>query len=238
MAIEHSDPAQRQTQILRGAEQNVGEDFQFLQVDVGLVEAVEQHQRICPGLFQLVGHVRHVTEVGTELDRQRDCHRRAHCFHDRDVLCLDLGPGLMQIAGDVVEVEFQRVGPGFGNEFGEVDPAAQRRAVQAGDDGNIDRVFGLTDVLEIALRPDMEGLRFREVAQRFRVAFGASGHVMVQLELFVRDLLFEQGVNHHRCCAHVLHALDVEQPFRQRRCRCHQGAAQGLAQISRRQIHC
>ena len=51
--------------------------FQVLEVDIGLVEAVEQHERVGSGQVEPSRHVSEVAEVGAELYRQRDVHLAA-----------------------------------------------------------------------------------------------------------------------------------------------------------------
>jgi hypothetical protein len=54
-AMKNSDPGQRQAQVLRGAEKHARFDLQFFEVDVGLVEAVEQHQSVGAQLIHALG---------------------------------------------------------------------------------------------------------------------------------------------------------------------------------------
>ena len=49
LAVQDGDPAQRQTQLGGGAQIKAVDDFQLFQVEVGLVEAVEEHQPIGAG---------------------------------------------------------------------------------------------------------------------------------------------------------------------------------------------
>ena len=57
-AKENSDPGQRQAQRLRRAQQNVGSDFQFFQIDVRLIEAIEEHQPVGARLVEALRHIR------------------------------------------------------------------------------------------------------------------------------------------------------------------------------------
>ena len=57
LLVEDRDPAQRQPQLLRGGQDQARGDLQGLQVQVGLVEAVEQHQPVGACLDQLAGQV-------------------------------------------------------------------------------------------------------------------------------------------------------------------------------------
>ena len=70
-----------------------GLEFQFFQIDIGLVEAIEQHQAVGAGLVQPLRHVRHVAEEWAELDRDRNRHRRLHRLQDVEI-------GLFDVAAD------------------------------------------------------------------------------------------------------------------------------------------
>ncbi len=53
-AVQHRHPVQPQQQLVRVAQDQVGHHFQRFQVEIRLVEAVEQHQRVGAGLVQLL----------------------------------------------------------------------------------------------------------------------------------------------------------------------------------------
>ena len=67
--VQDGDPAQGQAHGLGRAQVDARGDAHALQVDVGLVEAVEQHQGVGPGLLKPPGHVRHVAVIRAELYR-------------------------------------------------------------------------------------------------------------------------------------------------------------------------
>ena len=74
----NSDPGQRQAKSLRRAQQDIRTDFQFFQINIGLVEAIEENQRVCAGFVQTMGHVRQVAEERAELDRHWNRDRGLH----------------------------------------------------------------------------------------------------------------------------------------------------------------
>ena len=87
--------------------------LQVLGVNIGLVEAVEEHDPIGARLLQLPGEVRERGEEGRELHGDRDLQRRFHRAHDVERAALDRGAFLGRIGGKVVDVQLERVGAGL-----------------------------------------------------------------------------------------------------------------------------
>jgi len=104
---------------------------------------------------------------------------------------LQFRAGKFHVRRDRVQVQLQRVGAGLLNLFREARPAARRRAVQAGDDGNHHRLLGILDVPQIGLRADEEFGRLRKIAERFGITLRSLGGAPVQLVTFVANLLLE-----------------------------------------------
>ena len=181
-AVEHRDPAQRHAHGHGRAQQDVRLHFEALQVDVRLVEPVEQHQAVGAGVVEALGHVGEVAEERAELHRHRNGHLGLHRLEDVEVGLLDLGGGQVHVRGDVIDVQLERVGAGLLDRFGVLRPAADGRAVQAGDDGDFHRLLGLGDVLEVFLRAEAEFLRFGEIGERFGEAVGAVLQVLCEFE--------------------------------------------------------
>ncbi|MPN61600.1 hypothetical protein SDC9_209338 [bioreactor metagenome] len=76
-------------------------------------------------MLQAFGHVGKVGEKRAEFDCHRDADRRLHSTQDVQVSLLDLHGGLVHIRGDVIDVQFQRVGPCLLNGFGILGPTAR-----------------------------------------------------------------------------------------------------------------
>ena len=92
---------------------SAGSDLHGLDVQVGLVEAVEQDQPVGAGLDQLSGQVGQGAEVRAELDRQGDPDGSADLPDHVQVVPLDLAAAQPGPRGHVVDVELQGVGPGL-----------------------------------------------------------------------------------------------------------------------------
>ena len=75
-AVQDRNPAQRQPQVARSAQFQGSDDFQFFQIEIGLVEAVEQHQAVCAGIDKAAGEIGQGSDEWAELDRQRNADRR------------------------------------------------------------------------------------------------------------------------------------------------------------------
>ena len=95
-----------------------------LQVQVGLVEAVEQDQAGRPGADHPGGETGHGRVVRRQLHRYRQGHAGAHVLHQRQVHLLHLCGGQLRVGGDPVNVELEGVGAGVGEQLGVAGPAA------------------------------------------------------------------------------------------------------------------
>ena len=84
-AVQEGDPPQRHRQLGGRAQVELRLRLQGIQVDVGLEEAVEQHQAVGARLGQPHAHVAHGAEVRPHLDRQRNRDRLLHAGHEVQV---------------------------------------------------------------------------------------------------------------------------------------------------------
>ena len=132
--VQDRDPAQRQAHCHRRAQQDGGRDLESLQVDVRLVETVEEHEAVGALLVELVRESCEISEEGTELHRDWDFHLCFHGSQDCEVARLDFLGGELGIGRDRVDIQLQRIRAGLLDLPCERHPAAERRAVQAGDD--------------------------------------------------------------------------------------------------------
>ena len=57
-SVQDRDPAQGETQLGRGAQVQAVDDFEFVEIEIRLVEAVEQHQPISAGLDKPLRKIR------------------------------------------------------------------------------------------------------------------------------------------------------------------------------------
>ena len=161
--VEYGDPAQAQAQLVRIAQLQVRHDSQIFQVDVRLVEAVEQHERICAGASQAVRHVREGREVRAKFDRDRDAHAGLDVTQQVEIGLLDLFAGRIRIGRDIVYVQFERVRACLFDLLSESSPAARREAVQTRNHGNANRGLHPANVLQIAIGPMIVVAQVREV---------------------------------------------------------------------------
>ena len=136
------DPAQGQPQLPGLAQLDPGDDVERLEVEVGLVEAVEQHQPVGAGVDDLLREVGHRRVVGAELHGQRD---RATAERTAPTIsrssCSTSCGRPRRIGGHPVEVELERIGAGVLQQPGVARPSRRGGGVQAGDDR--DRQLGL-----------------------------------------------------------------------------------------------
>ena len=102
-------------------------------VDLGLQEAVEEHEPVRARLVEAVGHLAERAEVRAELHGDRHADRLLDAAQDVDVALLDVAAGGARVAGEVVDVQLDRGRAGLLHRARVVDPAARRDAVQAAD---------------------------------------------------------------------------------------------------------
>src|SRR6476620_2961874 len=136
----------------------------------------------------------------------------AHLLHDLYGDTLHLLAWLVQVGLHVIDVEFERVGPGLLYLRGVLGPSADGAAVEAGDDGDAYRLLGLANVLEIAFRSArVHGVPSGARLLRERAVTGAGARrrrlrgrralrdrllVLPSLAADVSQLLLEQRVEH------------------------------------------
>ena len=229
--VQDRDPAQRQAQLIRAAQHQVRHDLVIVQVEVGLIEAVEQHQGIRARVGQPLGHIAHRAEVRAELDRHRNGDRAFDMKERVDVAPLDLLGADLRIGRDVVDVQLERVCAGLLDAPGVIDPGPVRHAIQAGDDGNMGGFLGLVNELQVVIGAGVIRPHLREVGRRFIEALGPVAHEVIERVAFLLDLFLEQGGQDDGRRAGILEPLDPIQIARQRRSRRHQRVGQLQAHV-------
>ena len=235
---EDGDPGARQPRLAGRGQAHVGRDPERLRVDVGLEEPVEEHEAVRARPVEAHRHLPGRAEVRAQLDRHGHRHGVAHLLEDLDVPVLDLARARVRVTRDEVDVELDRRGPCVLHRTGEAHPATGRRAVEAGDDGHVDRERRLLEQPQVAGRPAGVGARGgREVGQRL------PEHVLVRLghhevvELLAVHLLLEERVHDDRAHPRVGEGPHAVEASRQGRSAGHQRVAQREAEVARRQVH-
>ncbi len=141
-----------------------------VQIDIGGIEAVEQHQAVCAGVNGSGGEGGDRRVVGGQLHRQRNLYGDLDGFDRGQVFHLDLGRGDGDIGGHGVQVQLQGVSTSADERLGIVLPGAGAGCVEAGDHRDGELVLGLLDQRDS-----------RRQRRRFRSA----------------GVLLEQGGQHH-----------------------------------------
>ena len=214
-----------------GGEQQVGAQGERFDVDIGLVEAVEEHQAIGAGRHQSLGQGRQVCVEGRQLHRQRQRHLGAHLPHDLLHLGFDGGAAEVGVGGHAVDVELDGAGARGLQAPGRRHPAAGPGAVEAGDHGNGKPLARLFEVAQVEILAAMKERRFGEIIEGFGIAVAALLRLPPEVELLALDLLLEQRMQHHRGGAGVLQAQQGVEVLAQGGGGAgHQGGAQGQAQ--------
>jgi hypothetical protein len=232
LPVEDGRPAQRQPQLLGGRQRQLGGHLQGVEVEVGLVEAVEQHQPVSAGPDQLVGQVGQRAEVGAELDRQRDADALADRADQLDNAPLDLGAVQLGAGGDEVDVQLQGVGAGLLEQGGLLDPAAGGDAVEAGDHRDLQAGPDLLDQHQVAVGAGVVLVEGQRRGQAVRPGLQQPPDLLgLQPELFL-----EQRRQHHSRRPGRLQPPQPVQAAGQRRGRGDQRAAQVQAQIAGMQV--
>ena len=183
--------AQHVTQLRRLAERIRRLERQFLDVDVRLEKAVEQHNALRTAGQQRVARREYVRQAHRQLHRHRNRNRRTHLAHDVRIVLLNLRGRSPAVGRKQEDVQFQRRSPGGLHRRRIVDPRiARTHAVDAPDHRNA-RLRGIGD--------ELQQLGLVGVAQ---VAFEILARIAVTLHLVQRsrlavDLLLEDRLQHH-----------------------------------------
>jgi hypothetical protein len=109
-------------------------DLERIEINVGLIEAIEQDKGVGAGCIEPPRHVGHVAEEGAELYRDGNCDHRLHSAENIDVLLLHCIGAEFRIGGNGVDVAFQSVRSRFLDELGVLRPAPDGGAIEAGND--------------------------------------------------------------------------------------------------------
>ena len=78
VAVDDRHPMQPREQLMRLAQMQPGHNLQRFDVEIGLIETVEENQRIGPGAIQPFGNVRNRAEIGREFHRNGNAYANVH----------------------------------------------------------------------------------------------------------------------------------------------------------------
>ena len=237
LAREDSQPAQPQEQLVRAGEIEPRLDLEILGVDVGLVEAVEDHEAVGAGPLDPLRQVRERRIEGRELHRDRDRHGFPDGRDDGDGALLDIAPRLERVGRELVDVDLEGVGAGLLDQARVLDPALGGRAVQGRDHGDLDCRLDPLDLLQVVVRAEREDLRLGQVRRGFGMGLARPGVRAVGGELVADDLLLEERAQDDGGGARVLEAAHGIQVVGQRRGAGHQRMRQLEAEVRRREVH-
>ena len=163
--MQNGDPKQGQAYLAGGTQTKRRFDFQILDVNIGLVEAVEQHQGIGPGFIQTLRHISHGTEERAEFERNGNADSRFDCFQNIDVTLFQFVAGRIQIGFDRVDIQLKPISTRLLHLLGIVDPAVSSHTVQTGNNRHIDCFRSIMQQLKIAFRANLILIDIRKIAE-------------------------------------------------------------------------
>jgi hypothetical protein len=106
-----------------------------------LVKAVEQYKGVGASVVETLGHMGHGTEEWGQLDGNWNLQAGLYLAHEFAIAVLDGVAAFVWVSFHRVEVKLDGVSAGLLHLAGVANPAAGRRTVQAGDNGNRDGLF-------------------------------------------------------------------------------------------------
>ena len=179
-------PAQGFGQIGFIAEYVAGYLYHFLNVDVRLVEAVEQHY--CGGTvgIQLVYQSYRIGQVVTQLHDDGYLDRLLDVAQNVDVALLEGSICILYIRLQCKDIDFQCVCTSFFYFGGKFHPVGILIAVDAGYDGDIANLFAFLNQVQIFTQ-----LMFADISYKVVTAFGVHVRVSHPVSLH-HDLLFKE----------------------------------------------
>ena len=219
--------AEHVAQLGRLAERIAVHEAHLLDVDVGLEEAVVEHQTPGAAAQQSVAERQHVRQAHREFHRHGDRHRSGDLAHDVGIVLFDLLRRSLPVGRQKEDVQLQRRSPGRLHGRSVLDPrVARTHAVDASDDGNA-RLGGIGD--------ELQQFGLVGVAQ---IAFEILARVAVTLHLVQRggltvNLLLEDGFQHHGAGAVADALLDIVHVCRIGGTADHDGACEFQPEIFR-----
>jgi hypothetical protein len=236
-AVQNGDPKQGQPDLVGRAVLQVGQNFQLVNIKIGLVKTVEQHQRIGAGAVHTLGHRGHGAEVRIQFDGHGYIHVTLHRRDDVQIPLLHLRAAEPGIRRYPEYVDFQSVGAGLHHLVGVFQPALRRGGVQAGNHRHIHPRLGPPDQIEVLRRADMKLIQIGKIVRRLGEDVAGSGNRFFVLLVFPLNLLFEQRKQYHGPCAGVFHAQNIIDILRQRAGRNDDRGVEGNTHVGGAEIH-
>jgi hypothetical protein len=141
---------------------------------------------------------------GRQLHHHRNIHHPAQLGQQGHVAGLHRVAALQRVGGHVVDVEFEGIGADALQLLAQVDPAGGRHPVEAGDHRDIQARLGQAQVFQIALEGALEIAVVGQEAGGLGVVEFAVQQEALRHGVLGDELLFVQGVQHHRSGAGVL----------------------------------
>ena len=129
--------------------------------------------------MNLRGHVGKGAKEGADLYGHRNGDALFYLAHHIHILLFHLHTRHGWVGGNIVNIQLQPIGACLFNLLGIFNPATAGNAIEAANNWNIHRFFGLPDQLQIFVRPHAVAVHFGEIAQRFGKTLGAKIHIMI-----------------------------------------------------------
>ena len=111
------------------------------------------------------------------------------------------------------------------------DQPAEGRAVEAGDNWNVHRVFGFAYVIQIFFGPGVEFTGMGKIGNGLGKALRAGVEMKLELERLLVELFLEQGIEHDSGRAGILETADSADFVREGGGGCDEWRAQLHAEI-------
>ena len=198
-AMENCQPSQNETEVDGCGEYEIRADPKCVEVDVGLIEPVEQHQGVCSGVRELSRHVPHGGEVWPHLDGERHIDGLPDRFHQLEIRMFYVLRRLAHICRQPVDVQLQCVNALVGEDLGVESPPPCGDSVETGDDRDVELGSCPSHQVEVVLGTCVVVVQLRkEPAGGLTKAVGAHLDSEVDSHSVVFDLLLEETRKHDR----------------------------------------
>ena len=235
--MQQCNPEQAEPDLVGPAQLERRRHRQLLQIEVRLVETVEQHQAVDTSLIQPAGHVTERAEVRTQLDRHRNLHRLLHRAQRAQVAGLDVGGGLLQVGGQVVDVQLQRLGTGLLDLHSVVGPTLRAGGVETADDRDRRGFAAAANQVQVLVRPHVVAAELRKVAQGLAETLATGFQEMGAGRGLLVYLFLENRKQHDGRRAVILQTPDPVEIAGQRRGGGDDGMLQLQPKIASGQVH-
>src|SRR6266542_690147 len=159
--------------------------------------------------------MRHVAKKWPEFHRNRNSHRSFHRTNDIHVSLFNFESRDIHIGRNRIDVALDGVCASILHRSGILGPAAQGRSIQACNDGNSNRALNLLDVTQVGFGAVTKLAPHWKISQRLSETLSPGGKMIVKLQRFLPQLLFEQRIEHDRRSASIFEAAQSLQFLRE-----------------------